>query len=133
NLLDFSFGYDAGRREEVIENRKPGPGEPPVYSPTMPGWGTGDAYGIAAFVANPNQSGHIMLLAGSNSAATEAAGKFMTNRELVAQTLKAHDMDPYDEQLQFEILLRVNTIATSLNTFDIVACHRLAPPPASAR
>jgi len=127
SVLDFEFRYDPDRHEEVIRNKRPAPGEAAVYAPTTPGWGSGQAYAIAAFLANPNQSGHVMILSGSNAAATEAAGKFVTNPQLVAQTLKAHGLDPYDEQLQFELLLRVTTIATSLNTFDIIGCHRLSP------
>src|SRR5262249_58864745 len=100
--------------------------------PTVPGWGTGQAYAIAALVANPNQSGRVMILSGTNAAATEAAGRFVANPEAVANALRAHALDPHEEQLQFEILLRVTTLATSLNTFDVVACHRLFPPPAQA-
>jgi hypothetical protein len=126
DLLDFEFTYDSDKHEEVIRNKRPAPGEAAIYTPTVPGWGTGQAYAIAAFFANPNQSGHIMILAGSNAAATEAAGKFVTNPELVAATLKAHGLKPDDQNLQFEILLRVTTIATSLNTFYSIGCHRLS-------
>jgi len=132
DLLDFEFTYDLEKREEVIRNKRPARGEAAIYTPTVPGWGTGQAYAIAAFLANPNQSGHIMILAGSNAAATEAAGKFVTNPDLVAETLEAHGLDPYDQKVQFEVLLRVTTIAASLNTFDIIGCHRLSPPYARA-
>jgi hypothetical protein len=126
--LDFEFQWDPERKEEVIRNKRPSSGEVPIYAPTVPGWGTGQAYAIAAFLANPNQAGRVMILSGSNAAATEATGKFVTNPPLVAQTLKSHGFDPSDEHLQFELLLRVTTVATSLNTFDIIACHRLSPP-----
>ena len=39
------------------------------------GWGTGQAYAILALVRNTDQQGNILLLAGSNAEATEAAGK----------------------------------------------------------
>jgi hypothetical protein len=47
---------------------------------------------------------------------------------MVAQTLKSHGLDPLDEHIQFELLLRVTTVATPLNTFDIIACHCLSAP-----
>jgi len=128
--LDLEFAYDSGQKEEVIRNKRPAQGEAPVYVPTIPGWGTGEAYAIAAFVANPNQAGRVMILSGSNAAATEAAGKFITDADSVVRTLKAHRLDPRDEQLQFEFLFKVTTVATSLNTFEIIACHRLATPAA---
>jgi hypothetical protein len=130
--LDFEFWYDPGQREEVIRNKRPAQGESAVYSPTVPGWGTGHAYAIAAFLANPNQSGRVMILSGSNAAATEAAGKFVADPELVARTLKAYGFDPHNEKLQFEMLLRVTTVNASLNTFDVIACHSLSRATAGA-
>jgi hypothetical protein len=124
--LDFEFWYDPERREEVIRNKRPAQGELSVYPPTVPGWGTGHAYAIAAFLANPNQSGRVMILSGSNAAATEAVGKFVADPELVARTLKARGFDPHNDKLQFEMLLRVTTVNASLNTFDVIACHSLS-------
>jgi len=127
--LDFEFRYDAELREEIIYNKQPARGENTIYAPTVPGWGTGQAFAIVALLVNPNQLSHIMILAGSNAAATEAAGKLVTDTELVSQTLKEHQLNPYDPHVQFEMLLRVTTVASSLNTFNIVACHRLSTTP----
>jgi hypothetical protein len=130
--LDFEFRYDAKLGEEIIFNKQPAMGESTIYVPTVPGWGTGEAFAILALLVNPNQSSHIMILAGSNAAATEAAGKLVTDTELVSRTLKEHKLDPYDPHVQFEMLLRVTTVASSLNTFNIVACHRLSSMPRQA-
>jgi hypothetical protein len=130
--LDFEFRYDAALREEVIYNKQPAAGENAIYAPTAPGWGTGQAFAIVALLVNPNQSSHIMILAGSNAAATEAAGKLVTDMELVSRTLKTHQLNPYDPHVQFEMLLRVTTVASSLNTFDVIACHRLSTLPRQA-
>src|SRR5262249_10439092 len=97
DLLDFAFLYDRDRGGEVIGTVRPGPGEAAVYTPTVPGWGTGQAYAIAALVANPNQSGRVMILSGTNAAATEAAGRFVANPESVAKALRAHRLDPHEE------------------------------------
>jgi hypothetical protein len=123
--LDFTFEFDNKRRAEFIRNRHPRSGEAAAYVPTAEGWGTGHAYAIAALVANPNQAGEVLLLAGSNAEATEAAGKFATNLDLLSRTLKSHGIDPNGPTRHFEVLLRVSTLAGSPNTFDIVACHPL--------
>jgi len=81
--LDFAFEFDSTRRAEFIRNRHPRNGESGTYVPTAEGWGTGQAYAIAALVTNPNQAGEVLLLAGSNAEATEAAGKFTTNLDLL--------------------------------------------------
>jgi hypothetical protein len=123
--LDFRFEFDDARKSEFIRNAHPQNGEPASYVPTAEGWATGQAYAIVALVENPNQSGHVLILAGSNAEATEAAGRFATNLDLVSQTLKAHGIDPRGPRQPFEVLLRVAAMAGSPNTFEVITCHRL--------
>lgn len=124
--LDFRFEWDTALKQEVILNAKVHPGEAAKYVPTAQGWDTGHAYGIIGFVRNPGQSGHVLLLAGSNAEATEAAGKLVTNLDLLSQVLKEHGINPMGPPAPFEILLRASTMAGSSNTFEVIACHRLA-------
>lgn len=124
--LDFYFKYDPERRGELIYNRNAEHGEPSVYVPTAPGWGTGQAFAIIGLLANQNQTGHILILAGSNAVATEAAYRLATDVDSIGRVLEEHGVNAYDPKAQFEILLRVNTMASSLSTFDVVACHRLS-------
>jgi hypothetical protein len=124
--LDFYFKYDAVQHEEIVYNRHAERGETSVYIPTTPGWGTGQAFAIIGLLANPNQTGHILVLAGSNSVATEAAYRLVTDVNSISRVLQEHGVNVYDPKTQFEILLRVTTMASSLNTFDVVACHRLS-------
>jgi hypothetical protein len=124
--LDFQFFYDAPTSREVIRNLKPRKGELPIYRPSARGYDTGEAFGIVAFLGNPNQNGHVLLLAGSSAEATEAAAKFVLNRETIANLLKVNGISPAANPVSFQILLRVNTMAGSANTFEAVAFHRLS-------
>lgn len=124
--LDFYFKYDPLRHEEVIYNRHVERGETSVYAPTIPGWGTGQAFAIIGLLANPNQTGHVLILAGSNSVATEAAYRLVTDVGSIVRVLREHGVNVEDRNAQFEILLRVETMASSLSAFDVVACHRLS-------
>jgi hypothetical protein len=123
--LDFSFEFDSVRKAEFVRNKHPRDGESPAYVPTAEGWQTGQAYAIVALVNNANQGGQVLLLAGSNAEATEAAGKFATNLDLMPRTLRSHGIDPRGPARRFEVLLRVSTMAGSPNTFEVVACHPL--------
>jgi hypothetical protein len=123
--LDFSFEFDNTRKAEFVRNKRPGNGESTSYIPTAEGWGTGHAYAIVALVANPEQQGHVLILAGSNAEATEAAGKLANDLEELPKILRGHGIDPNGPVRQFEILLRVSTMAGSPNTFDVIACHIL--------
>jgi hypothetical protein len=124
--LDFRFEFDGVRKAEFLRNKHPRAGEASIYVPTAEGWDTGQAYAIVALVDNPNQGGQVLLLAGSNAEATEAAGKLATNQALLAQTLRSHGIDPHGQRRHFEVLLRVSTMAGSPNTFEVIACHVLA-------
>jgi hypothetical protein len=124
DALDFDFVYDDTLHEEVIRNKRPKAGEPSRYSPSAHGWGTGNAFGIIAFLPNRPQSGHVLLLAGSSAEATEAAAKLATNADQLTQTTRAAGMKSGDVQ-PFEILLRVDTMAGSPNAWEVAAFHLL--------
>jgi hypothetical protein len=123
--LDFQFLYDVAAAREVITNLKPHKGELPIYRPSAKGWDTGEAFGIIAFLGNPNQSGHVLLLAGSSAEATEAAGRFVQNHDSIGNLLKVNGISPTGSPVSFQILLKVNTMAGSANAFEAVAFHRL--------
>ncbi len=123
--LDFSFEFDGVRKAEFLRNRHPRNGEAPVYVPTAAGWGTGQAYAIVALVSNPEQNGQVLLLAGSNAEATEAAGKLVMNFDTLPKILKSAGIDSTGRVRHFEILLRVSTMAGLPNTYEVVACHVL--------
>ncbi len=123
--LDFTFEFDVTRKAEFVRNRRPRNGEQPVYVPTAEGWGTGKAYAIVALAGNPDQNGNVLVLAGSNAEATEAAGKLAVNLDALSKILKGAGIDARGPVRRFEILLRVSTMAGSPNTFDVVACHAL--------
>lgn len=123
--LDFAFAFDGARRAEFVRNRNPRPGEASTYVPTAQGFGTGDAYGIVALVANPEQSGNVLLVAGSTAEATEAAGELATNPAALSAVLARNGIEPAGPPRRFEILLRVSTMAGSPNTSQVVAFHAL--------
>jgi hypothetical protein len=125
NQLDFGFEFDEAKQQEFIRNKRPVKDESPTYVPTAGGWDTGRAYSIVALVGNPNQTGQVLLIAGSNAEATEAAGKLATNVALLSQTLKNHGIDPKGPVRHFEILLQVSTLAGSFNAYDVIAFHVL--------
>jgi hypothetical protein len=67
----------------------------------------------------------VLLLAGSNAEATEAAGKLVTNLDALPKILKSAGIDSNGRMRHFEILLRVSTMAGMPHTYDVVASHAL--------
>lgn len=123
--LDFTFEFDTVRKAEFVRNRHPKKGESSTYVPTAVGWGTGDAYAIIALAANPGQKGHVLLLAGSNAEATEAAGELAVNLGALDKILGDAGLSARGPVRRFEILLRVSTMAGSPKTSEVIACHVL--------
>jgi hypothetical protein len=123
--LDFQFAFDQNSRQEFIRNVRPRQNELPAYYPTAPGWATGQSFGIVALVRNPDQDGHVLLLAGASGEGTEAAGKLITDLPRLAQISKSCGLDTSGQSAHFELLLRFNAMAGSANNIDVVACHIL--------
>lgn len=123
--LDFTFGFDNTKKSEFIRNKHPRKGEASVFVPTAEGWGTGQAYAIIALVGNPDQKGRVLLIAGTSAEATAASGNVVTSLDLLPGILKSHGIDPDGAPRQFELLLKVSTMAGSPNTFEVLACHTL--------
>jgi hypothetical protein len=123
--LDFRFQFDNNSGQEIIRNARPRPNEQQSYIPTALGWATGDSFAIIALVQNPDQSGHVLLLAGANGEGTEAAGKLVTDSTRFSNILQNCGILPAGPLQNFEILLHLNTMAGSPNKVDVVACHIL--------
>jgi hypothetical protein len=123
--LDYTFDYDRASKREVIRNKHPRSGEPPLYIPTALGWETGQAFAIVAFVSNPNQKGHVLVLAGSNAEGTQSAANFVADLPLLASTLERNGIRPAGPAQPFEALLRLRTLAGSPRAFEVLAFHRL--------
>lgn len=93
--------------------------------PTGLGWATGQSYAIIGLVRNPDQNGHVLLLAGASAEGTEAAGKLVTDLPRLSEALKACGISPLGPPRNFELLLRLNMMAGSPININVEACHTL--------
>jgi hypothetical protein len=114
--LNFNIVYDTRLHRDYVRNRDPRTGEQSIYWVVMDPYAP--RYSVVAFLPNPSNTGEAIIVAGTDSEATEAAGEFLTSEksmELFRQ--KAHlSKFPY-----FEVLLRSTQLSgTSFNS-EIVA------------
>jgi hypothetical protein len=123
--LDFKFVYDKTTGKEFIFNAHPRPKEQARYVATAPGWATGQSYAILALLQNPDSNGRILLLAGASGEGTEAAGKLVTDLPRLSQALDQCGLLHAPPATNFEMLLRLNTMAGSPGNVDLIACHIL--------
>jgi hypothetical protein len=108
--LNFSveFTNERGEHEPIMRNRVPRHGEPSAYVPGPgPSATIQESYGHLAFLPSFYKGGHMLLVTGTGSPATEAAGEFVTNMDRLRDALIKLGVDPSGEPQSFEILLRV--------------------------
>jgi hypothetical protein len=123
--LDFRFAFDDNVHQEIIRNLQQRPHELPAYVPTALGGGTGQSFAVIALVQNLDQNGQVLLLAGLDAEGTEAAGNFITNLPRLSDALQKCGVKSSGPIQHFELLLRLNTMASSPSNTDVVACHIL--------
>jgi hypothetical protein len=98
-----------GDTPTYIVNRSPSSGEQGVYTPTG-----SVGYCTVAYLPNPDHNGSVLLLEGTGSEATEAAGDFLLSEDQLSsfQKLLHTARFPY-----FEVLLRTSQVrGTPLST-----------------
>ncbi len=122
--LDFKFVLGKGSREFIF-NTHPRSKEQASYVPTAPGGATGLSYAIVAFLQNPYSNGRVLLLAGANGEGTEAAGDLVTDLPRLSQALDQCGLVHARPAANFEMLLRLNTMAGLPSYVDVIACHIL--------
>ena len=127
--LDFRFTFDNESRQEIVRNFQPRPHELPLYVPTALGGATGQSFAVVALVQNIDQSGQVLLLAGANAEGTEAAANLVTNLPRLSDTLQKCGISASGRRQNFQLLLRLSTMAGSPNKVDVVACHILPDVP----
>jgi len=120
--LAFQIVYDPATSQDVVINRKPAKNELAVYRPTAKGLGTGQSYAVIAFLQNPGEQGHALLLAGASAEGTLAAANLMENANSLVSLRKACNI-PGTGLVHFEALIRVNTMAGASTQSEVTGCH----------
>jgi hypothetical protein len=97
-------------------NFRPRTGEPSIYSTK----GQEDqTYGIIAYLPNLTHTGHVLIVAGLNTAGTQAAASFLMDASLMAPILM-RTRTAKDELLPFELLVGAGNVATNASTPHLI-------------
>jgi hypothetical protein len=114
--LTFTAEYDTDRERDYIRNKAPAAGEQARYE-SMPLPTTG-GYAVISYLQNPQQSGKVLIVAGTDSAATEGASDFLTSEDQLArfQNLLHVTALPY-----FELVLKTTNLNGTPIDAQIVA------------
>jgi hypothetical protein len=124
--LDFRFVFDQSSGQEIIENLHPRNGESSRYVPTAMGFATGQSFAVASYLRNPDHLGHVLLIAGANAEGTEAVSDLMTDSATISAVMSRCGLPPRAPIPNFQLLLRLSTMAGSPGHSEVIACHVLS-------
>lgn len=116
--LQFSFRFEANPdKPSGFVNLYPRPGEATIYSTKGQEEQT---YGIIAYLPNLTNSGHVLIVAGLNTAGTQAAAAFLLDPSAMMQVLERAKTVHGDLQ-PFELLVGAGNVATNASTPHLVS------------
>ncbi len=115
--LNFTLDYNPELNEMLVENRHPWPGESTTYGePVDPGNSIG--FSVIDYIPNDDHSADVLIVAGTTSEATEAAGNFLTSEESLQRfedRMHVHRL-PY-----FELLLKTTKLVGTPLDAEVIA------------
>lgn len=110
--LNFRFSINPGSdKPSGIVNLHPRTGEEAIYGTP----GANHTYGVIAYLPNLTSTGHVLIVAGLNTAGTEAAATFLLTPSLMMPTLQRARTANGNLQ-PFEILTGAGNVAMNAST-----------------
>jgi hypothetical protein len=121
--MNFDLEYDSASRRPYVVNRAPQPGESSQYTTAQGDESTGTGYAVIAFMPGLSGKGRTLVIEGTDSQATGAAGDFVVSEDSLAQLEKKFPAGtiPY-----FEILLRTVKLSGTPLHGEMIA-YRIYP------
>jgi len=116
--MNFDLEYDSAARRPFVVNRAPQPGEASQYPAAPGGSADGRGYAVIGFMPDLSGKGKTLIIEGTDSQATGAAGDFITSADSLAQLEKKFPTGtiPY-----FEILLRTVQLSGTPLQGEVIA------------
>lgn len=115
--LNFDLEYDRALDQTFVKNLHPRAGEQAIYAQPANPYAT-LGYGVIAYLPNPSHTANGLIIEGTNSEATNAAGDFITSEQSMESFLSRL---PGRKFPYFELLLRTSRVAGTPLQAEIVA------------
>ena len=116
--MNFDLEYDPAARRPYVVNRKPQAGEALQYPSLEGAKPTGTGYAVIAFMPDLSGKGRTLIIEGTDSQATGAAGDFITSEDSLTQLEKRF---PPGTMPYFEILLRTVQLSGTPLSGEVIA------------
>ncbi len=114
--MAYTIEYDPALDQSFIKVNNPRAGEQALY-PVVANPDAPVGYSIVAYLPNPSHTADALIIAGSNSQATDAAGEFVTSEASMERLLKRF---PSNQIPYFEVLLKTTRLNGTPFSAEIV-------------
>ncbi len=121
NQLNFRVVHRFDSGMDVCINRQPKPGELPVYVPSRIHNGFSEGYAIVALEPNLAARAPVLIIAGTSTEGTEAAGELVTNFNRLSDTLRKLGIDKAAAIQHLELLVKTSYVSAASTTSEVVA------------
>jgi len=115
--LNFVLGYDQVLSKRYVKNLHPRPGEEAIYLRPLDQLNS-IGYSVVAYLPNADHTANVLLIEGSDSQATNAAGDFVTSETSMANFLKLLNVKQFP---YFEVLLKTTRLSGTPMSADVLA------------
>jgi hypothetical protein len=120
--MNFVTDFDYAHSQAFVGNLHPKPGEQAIYAvPYEADELVG--YGVIAYLPNPGRTGNVIILAGTDSDATNAAAEFLTSEDQLSKfrnSLRVQKL-PY-----FEVLLKTSRLSGTSFSSELLSYRTYA-------
>ncbi len=112
----------------AYRNRSARPGEPAWYYAYGKDGKSDETYGLVTFLPNLHHNGNVLILEGTTTEGTEAAGDFMTDSNAASRLRKALKLKSGEALPYFQLLLKTTMLGGAATKMQAVA-YRVIPNP----
>jgi hypothetical protein len=115
--MTFRTDYQEAPPSMRFVNRSPLAGESAAFQAEWRRYG----YCRVTFMSNPNHTGNVLLISGSDVISTEAGGRYLTSEESFRQLRQKLALNRSDPMPYFEVLLRTKVVNNTVPWFEMIA------------
>jgi hypothetical protein len=121
SLFERQMNFQTDHQEKPpavrFVNRSPMPGEAAEYRAERCRTG----YCRAAFLTNPERTGNVLVISGSDVISTEAGARFVTSEDSIRQLRQKLGLRRGEPFPHFEVLLKTQVLNDSIPRFELIA------------
>lgn len=118
--LNFQIVHNFDNGMDICMNRRPQAGEAAIYTPRRNPAGVSEGYALIALIPNLTGKAKVLIVAGTSTEATEAAGDFVVNSSELSAALKT-PLKHISSPKHLELLIKTSFVSGAAARSELLA------------